>query len=120
MSRFGFANFVWYVQFGLVNDDDLKRPLVPLKLAKPNLELHLGTIPGRVGWGRVGSGRLGPIVIIRLSQFNCNCNCLLELSLAMTKKKRNKKMIEIVATNVVARQPPAMLPLVPIRLGALG
>ena len=35
-------------------------------------------------------------------------------------KKRNKKMIEIVGTNVVARQPTAMLPLVPIRLGALG
>ena len=24
-----------------------------------------------------------PIVIIRLSQFNCNCNCQLELSLAI-------------------------------------
>ena len=29
------------------------------------------------------SGGVGPIVIIRLSQFNCNCNCLLELSLAI-------------------------------------
>ena len=36
------------------------------------------------------------------------------------KKNETKKMIEIVATNVVARQPTAMLPLVPIRLGALG
>ena len=44
---------------------------------KASLELNLGTIPGGVGWGGVGS-----IMIIRLSQFNCNCNCLLELSLA--------------------------------------
>ena len=43
---------------------------------KASLELHLGTIPGGVGWGGVG-----PILIIRLSQFNCNC--LLELSLAI-------------------------------------
>ena len=49
-GRFG---LVWLVWFGLVNVDDLKRPLVPLKVAKPSLELHLGTIPGRVGW--VGS-----------------------------------------------------------------
>ena len=40
---------------------------------KASLELHLGTIPGGVG----------PMLIIRLSQFNCNCNCLLELSLAI-------------------------------------
>ena len=45
---------------------------------KASLELNLGTIPGGVGWGGVG-----PILIIRLSQFNCNCNCLLELSLAI-------------------------------------
>ena len=62
---------------GLV--DDLKGPLVILKVAKSSLDLHLGTILGRVG-SVVG---LGPIVIIRLSLFNCNCDCLLELSLAM-------------------------------------
>ena len=44
---------VWYVWFGLVSEDDLKRPLVPLKVAKFSPELHLGTIPGRLGW--VGS-----------------------------------------------------------------
>ena len=27
-----------------------KMPLVPLKVAKTSLELHLGTIPVRVGW----------------------------------------------------------------------
>ena len=62
---------------GFVNEDDLKRPLVPLKVAKASIELHLGTIPSRCG-----SVRSGPIVIIRLSHFNCNCNCLLELILA--------------------------------------
>ena len=36
----------------------------------------------RVGSGRVGSVGVGPIVIIRLAQFNCSCNCLLKLSLA--------------------------------------
>ena len=45
---------------------------------KASLELHLGTIPGGVGWGGVG-----PILIIRLSQFTCNCNCVPELSLAI-------------------------------------
>ena len=42
---------------------NLKRPQVHLKVAKTILELRLGTIPGRVGWGG-----LGPIMIIRLSQ----------------------------------------------------
>ena len=73
---------VGLVWFGLVNEDDFNRPQVPLKEAKATLELQLGTIPGRSGPGRSGSVRSGPIVIIRLSQFNCNCNCLLELSLA--------------------------------------
>ena len=80
----------------MVNEDDLKRPLVPLKLAKASLEVHLETIPGRVGLGRVGLGRvglgrvgpvrLGPILIIRLTQSSCagagteirkngGCNC---------------------------------------------
>ena len=68
---------VWFGRFGLVNEDDFRRPQVPLKEAKASLKLHLGTIPVRVG-----SGRVGPIKIIRLSQFNFNCNCLLELSLA--------------------------------------
>ena len=39
----------------MVNEADLKRPLVPLKVAKASLELHLGIIPGRVGSCRVGS-----------------------------------------------------------------
>ena len=56
------VGLVWYDRFGLVNEDNLKRPLVPLKVAKFRLKLHLGTIPG--GVGSVG---LGPIVIIRLS-----------------------------------------------------
>ena len=55
---------------------DLKKPLVPLKVAKASLELHLETIPvrvgpGRVGPGRVGPGRVGPIVILRLTQSSC-------------------------------------------------
>ena len=58
---FGMFGLVWQVWFGF--EDDLKGPLVPLKVAKPSLELHLGTIPGRLGYW-VG---LGPIVIIRLS-----------------------------------------------------
>ena len=29
--------------------------MVPLKVAQVNLELYLGTIPGRVGWGRFNS-----------------------------------------------------------------
>ena len=37
---------------------DLKSPLVPLKVAKATLEMHLGTFPVRVG----------PIVILRLTQ----------------------------------------------------
>ena len=37
----------------MVIEEDLRRPLVPLKLSKCSIELHLGTIPGRVGW--VGS-----------------------------------------------------------------
>ena len=44
---------VWFGRFGLVNEDDLKRHLVSLKVTKASLELHLGTIPGGVGW--VGS-----------------------------------------------------------------
>ena len=31
------------------------RPLVPLKVAKASQEVHFGTIPGRVGWGRSNS-----------------------------------------------------------------
>ena len=33
----------------MVNEDDFKRPQVPLKVAKAKLEPHLGTIPVRVG-----------------------------------------------------------------------
>ena len=48
------VGLVWYDRFGLVNEDNLKRPIVPFKVAKSSLDLHLGTIPGRVGSGRVG------------------------------------------------------------------
>ena len=43
-----------------MKEDDLKGPLVILKVAKSSLDLHLGTILGRVG-SVVG---LDPIVII--------------------------------------------------------
>ena len=52
---------VWFCK-----ETDLKRPKVPLKVAIASLELHLGTIPGRSGLVRVG-----PIVIIRLTQSSC-------------------------------------------------
>ena len=42
---------------------DLKKPLVPLKVAKASLELHLKIIPVRVG-----SVRVSPKVILRLTQ----------------------------------------------------
>ena len=32
----------------MLNEDDVKRPLVPLKVGKARLELPLGTIPVRV------------------------------------------------------------------------
>ena len=41
--------------FGLFYEEDLKKPLVPLKVAKASLELHLETIPVRSGPGRSGS-----------------------------------------------------------------
>ena len=50
----------------MVNEDHLKRPHVPLKLAKASLELHLEAIPGRVGLVL-----FGPIVKIRLTQSSC-------------------------------------------------
>ena len=56
-ARFGLVFLVWSVWFGLVNEDDLKRPLVPLKVAKAILELHLETIPGWSRSVRVSSGR---------------------------------------------------------------
>ena len=40
--------------------------------------MKLGTNPARVGLGRVG-----PIVIVRLAHFNYSCNCPQKLSLAM-------------------------------------
>ena len=54
-----------------MNKADLKRPLVPLKVAKASLELHLETIPGQVGSVQSGPGRSGPIVILRLTQSSC-------------------------------------------------
>ena len=53
----GLVKQVW---FGLVKDDDIKSPLVPLRIAKASLELHLDTFPARVGLGRVSLGRVGP------------------------------------------------------------
>ena len=52
------ADLVWMVWLNFVNEDDLKRHLVPTKVAKASIELHLGTIPSRVGVGS-GSGVLG-------------------------------------------------------------
>ena len=52
IGRFDLFGFVW---FGLVKEDDFKRPQVPLKVAKAKLELQLGTIPGRSGSVRFGS-----------------------------------------------------------------
>ena len=66
----GLTGLVGHVWFGLVNGYHLKRPLVPLKEVIASIELNFGTIPGRVGPGRVG-----PIVIIRL------CSAQLELEL---------------------------------------
>ena len=54
---FGRFGSVWWVWFGFVNKADLKRPLVPLKVAKASIELHLETIPARSGSVRSGSGR---------------------------------------------------------------
>ena len=76
----GLTGLVGHVWFGLVNGYHLKRPLVPLKEVIASRELNSGTIPGRVGHGRVGpyrsgSVRVGPIVIIRL------CSAQLELEL---------------------------------------
>ena len=63
MVWFGSVLFgsVWYVWFGFVNEADLKRPLVPLKVVKASLELHFGTIPGWVGSVRVGPGLSGSV-----------------------------------------------------------
>ena len=83
LGRFGLE--VW---FGRVNEDDLKRPQVNVANAKLELQLHLGTIPVRSG----------PIVIIRLSQFNCNCNYLLELSLAIIKSKSSIQIKLIISS----------------------
>ena len=49
--------------FGLVYEEDLKSLLVPLKVSKTSLELPLETIPVRVG-----SVRVSPIMILRLTQ----------------------------------------------------
>ena len=53
---YGLVGLVWQIWFGLVNEDNLKGPLVPLKVAKSSLELHLGTILVEVDWGWVGWG----------------------------------------------------------------
>ena len=38
----------------MVNEDNLKRHLVPLNVAKVSLELHFRTIPCRVNWAGFG------------------------------------------------------------------
>ena len=43
----------WLVWHNLVNEDDLKRPIVLLKVVNASLALHPRNIPGGVGW--VGS-----------------------------------------------------------------
>ena len=65
-GRFCKVGLVWLVWFGLVNEDNLKRSLVPLKVALASLELNIGTIPGLVGPGHVGLVQVGPKVIKRL------------------------------------------------------
>ena len=49
------------VWFGFVNNADIKRPLIPLKVKKASQELKLETIPDQVG----------PTVILRLTQSSC-------------------------------------------------
>ena len=65
----GFLGLVWFglvwfgmvVWFGLVYEENLKRPLVPLKEAKATLEMYFETIPVRVGSIWVGLVRFGPV-----------------------------------------------------------
>ena len=57
---FGRFGSVWWLWFGFVNKADIKRPVVPLKVAKASIELHLETIPARSGSVRSGSVRVGP------------------------------------------------------------
>ena len=49
-----FGRFCLVFFFGFVNVDDLKRPLVSLKVVKSSLELNLGTNLGCVGWFGLG------------------------------------------------------------------
>ena len=67
---FDLAGLVGFVWFGLFEFVFLLQVVVPLKVAKTSLELHLETIPGRIG-----SGWVGLIVIIKLSMFNNSCTC---------------------------------------------
>ena len=67
---FDLAGLVGFVWFGLFEFVFLLQVVVPLKVAKTSLELHLETIPG---W--IGSGWVGLIVIIKLSMFNNSCTC---------------------------------------------
>ena len=52
----GCFGLVWFGRLGVVNEDDFRRPQVPLKVAKAKLELHIEPIPARVG-----SVRSGPV-----------------------------------------------------------
>ena len=60
-GRFGLVWFGMVVWFGLVYEEDLKRPLVPFKEAKATLDHYLETIPVRVRSVRVCSGRFGSV-----------------------------------------------------------
>ena len=59
------------------------QPLMPLRVAYGTLVSPIGTI-----LGRLGSGRLGPIVIIRLSQPASRAGALAWLSLATNVEKK--------------------------------
>ena len=67
---FDLADLVGFVWFGLFEFVFQLQVMVPLKVAKTNLELHLETIQGRIG-----SGWVGLIVIIKLSMFNNSFIC---------------------------------------------
>ena len=57
-------------------------PLIPLKFTNCILVMPMGTIPGRFGSVWVGSGGVGPVVIIRLSKPASRARALAWLSLA--------------------------------------
>ena len=71
---FDLVSLVWYVRFGLVNEDDLKSTFKSSKSQSRTASWNYS------GWGQVG---LAGSNSDYKAQFNRNCNCLLELSLAI-------------------------------------